>query len=190
MTSPDSSGSDADFWCRLPNMENLNSVLSLIATIGSAIAGAYAARAAYLSAHSAREAQKSADDAELRALLRELSSSSSRVVVEESRIQMAGNDVKRAYRTLAMNTGNSTNSKLALYVAATDKKMITAAELAKDAALFSGGAKSLHLCPLDEIERVLSRQIEALHIVQSIRDDLTREHLSLESEIRDNKPVI
>ena len=50
-------------------MENLNSVLSLIATIGSSIAGAYAARAAYLSANSAREAQKSADDAELRALL-------------------------------------------------------------------------------------------------------------------------
>jgi hypothetical protein len=171
-------------------MENLNSVLSLIATISSAIAGAYAARAAYLSAHSAREAQKSANDAELRALLRELSSTSSRVVVEESRIQIACNDVKRAYRTLAMNTGNSTNSKLALYVGATDKKMITAAELAKDAALFSGGAKSLQLSPLDEIERVLSRQIEALHIVQGIRDDLTREHLSLESDIRDSKPAI
>ena len=171
-------------------MENFNNTLSLIATIASAIAGAYAARAAYLSANSALEAQKSAGDAELRALLRELSSASSRVVVEESRIQIVGNDVKRAYRTLAMHTGNSTNSNLALYVAETDKKMITATELAKDAALFSGGAKSLRLSPLEEIERVLSRQIEALHIVQGIRDELTREHLSLESDIRDNKPAI
>ncbi len=171
-------------------MENFNSVLSLIATIVSAIAGAYAARAAYLSANSATKAQNSAEKAEFRAALRELSSTSSRVVVEEGRIQIVGNDVQRAHRTLAMNTGNFPSSRLTLFIGETDKKMITAAELAKDAALFSGGAKSLRLSPLEEIERVLSRQIEALHIVQGIRDELTREHLSLESDIRDNKPAI
>lgn len=163
-------------------MLSLTEILSLVATVGSAVAGGYAARAAFLSAGSARKAQDAADAAERRASLRELANAAGGVLVEEKRIYALANEVKRAYRASATLSGASGGSRLNHYLEAADEKLAGARALADDAKLFADGARNLEQSPPEEIDRVLLRQTNALRKVQTLRDDLEREHLSLEAQ--------
>lgn len=161
-------------------MTNTAETLTILASVASAVGGVFAARAAFLSAKSAREVKHAADDMQLRGLLREVATTAGAVLVEVKRIQSVGNEVQHAYRALAVLSGAYGNSRMQLYIAAVDEKLNEAKTLAEDSKLFSDGARSIADCPPAEIERVLLRQALALTTTRAMREDLERENTSLE----------
>ena len=163
--------------------------LSLIASVVSAIGGAFAARAAYLSAASAREAKEAAEAAETRLSLREISTTAAGVLLEVRRVEALVDQVKLQSRSLAILSGNHGGSRQQLFADAAETKRSRARALAQDSELFANGANSLAAVDANELERVLLRQTTALRDVQGLREDLEREHLSLEkqgAEIRES----
>lgn len=170
-------------------MTNITDWLSLAAALVSAVGGAFAARAAFLSARSAREAQQAADAAERRASLRDIATAAAAVLVEEKRVSVLVDQVKQTHRALSTLSGASRSSRLDLYVDAAEQKRTEAGSLAEDAKLFAEGAKSLEGVPPEEIDRIQLRQTNSLKKVQTLREDLEREHDSVEAQcaqIRDS----
>ncbi len=163
-------------------MKDTVDLLVAAASVISAIGGGFAAWAAFKSAASARSAQESTERAELRVALRQLSTTAGLIAVEVARVRDRGSALKIAHRSLATLSGTSGSSRVALYESAIDDKVKQSEELAIDAELWKDGATTLQSGPPEEIDRVQRRLSVSLRAVEAIREDLEREHATVESQ--------
>ena len=162
-------------------MSNTTDWLAAISALISAAGGAFAARAAFLSAKSARDAQRAADDAERRASLREIGLLASAVVVEEQRISNLTVQLKLGYQAIGVFSGSTGNSAIAQCIAQAEEKGQEAHVLAEGSRLFSDGARSLEQSSMGDIDRVHTRQAAAHKRAVAIREELEREQSSVEA---------
>lgn len=157
-------------------------LFSLAASVVSAMGGGFAAWAAFRSAGSAREAQKSAEESERRASLRRVSETASAVSVEADRILIRGERLKLGYRSLFTLSGGTNHSKLPQYLDVIEEKMRKAAAFGVDASLFAGEPKLLAEATAEDVDRVQLRLAHSLVTVRGIREDLEREETGVESQ--------
>ena len=139
------------------------------------VSGAFAAKAAYLSAASAREAKEYAAQADIRAGLREISATAGAILVEHRRIASGVDHLKVALNTLAAFSGSTHHSRFEMYRHAGEERGLESKQLANDAELFANGALSLKDSGIEEIERVRLRLMNSLKQIESIRIDLDNE---------------
>jgi dsDNA-specific endonuclease/ATPase MutS2 len=158
------------------------SVISVVAAAVSAIASAFAAVAAFRSAASARTARDAADKAEKRAALRQLALAANEVLVEARRAESRAAELKLAYRTLFTFGGSSGGSREVLYLAEVDKRLAEIAKLSEAAKPFTSGQEGLINGPLEEIGGRETKVTQTLTQVRAIREDLEREHASVEGQ--------
>lgn len=163
-------------------MAGATELVSLVAAVVSAIGGAFAARAAFLSARSARETQLAADDAERRATRRDLGRTAAEVIIDCGRVERLRQALKSEYGSLAIFNGGYGDARMQIKFDEIDGLAAEAEVLKKDAALFFDGAASLLDAPVEEIDRVLLRQQTALTRVQSLRVDFEREYTQVERQ--------
>lgn len=163
-------------------MADLSAVISATAAVVSAVGGLFAAIAAFRSAESAREARETALTSEKRAVLRQLTVTANEVLVEARRAESRGAELRLAYRTLFIFGGSSGGSSEALYLAEVDKKLAELGELSENAKPFAFGQDSLMNGPIDEIESRETKLAQVLTRVRAIREDLEREHASVEGQ--------
>jgi hypothetical protein len=157
-------------------------VISAIGAVVSAIGGCFAAVAAFRSASSARAANEAAQLSEKRAALRQLSITASEILVETERANRRGVDLKNAYRTLFSFAGQSGGSRLGLYIGEVDNKLKEVETLSQEAQPFASGLESLMNGPLQEINAREITMTQALTKVRGTREDLEREHASIEAQ--------
>lgn len=163
-------------------MADSASVISAIAAVVSAIGGAFAAVAAFRSAGSARDAREAAKVSEKRAALRQLTVTANEVLVEARRAESRCAELRLAYRTLATFSGNTGGSRESLYLAEVDKKLTEVAKLSEYAKPFAPGQDGLMNGPTDEIGSRETKIAKVLTQVRAIREDLEREHASIEGQ--------
>lgn len=157
-------------------------VTSAIAAVISAIGTVFATWAAFRSAGSAQLAQKAAAEAERRSDLRQLCITAGEVLVEFRRVESRAVDAKQAYTTLFTFSGNSSGSRRNIYISAIEEKSKTATQLQNHAQLFISPPKNLGTAPLDEIDRIQTKLSNSLTEMRALRQDLEREHASVESQ--------
>lgn len=157
-------------------------VISAVAAVVSAVGGAFAAVAAFRSAASAREAHDAVQISEKRAALRELAVTASEVLIEARRAESRGGELKLSYRTLFTFGGSSGGSRESLHLAEVDKKIAEVTKLSEYAKPFASGPDSLMNGPLDEISNREMKIAQVLTQVRAIREDLEREHTSVEGQ--------
>lgn len=150
-------------------------LLALIASAISAFGGLVSAWAAWSSARSAKLAQDSADQASRLGRLRELSAVAGSVVVEVNRIKERANQLRRAHRELAIFTGGVGGTCERNAARLIDDKEQAALEFVEDARLFTNGAQSLRLAPVEDIDRVSHRLVDRLEEVRAVREALDSE---------------
>ena len=143
-------------------------VASAVAAVVSAIGGCAAALAAFRSARSAETASRGAEEVQRRAALRELSSTAALVVLEAKRVELRAHEFHLAAGSLDIAAIHAQAEITKIHFQSQAKEIIA------DAALFVGGAKSLRLASLEEIDRVGTRMSEHLNIVSSAREELER----------------
>jgi len=163
-------------------MADPSAIISVVAAVVSAIAAVSSAIAAFRSASSAREAREAAQTSEKRAALRQLTMTASEVLVEARRAESRGAELKLAYRTLFTFGGSSGGSREGLYLADVDKKLLEVAKLTEYAKPFGSGQNGLMNGPLDEINSRETKLAQVLTQVRAIREDLEREHASVEGQ--------
>jgi replicative DNA helicase len=157
-------------------------VISAVAAVVSAIGGAFAAIAAFRSAASAREASQTAEMSEKRAALRQLIVTANEVVVEARRADSRGAELKLAYRTLFTFGGSSGGSRETKYLAEVEKKLGEITTLSKIAKPFASDQDDLMNGLVDEISGREASIAQVLTQVRAIREDLEREHASVEGQ--------
>jgi hypothetical protein len=140
-------------------------IASAVAAVVSALGGTFAVVAAFRSASSANEAARSVEQAERRSLLRDVSNTASKVQLAIVAATSRASELQTEYQTAEAFSGSFENSAVA-----------------PDAALFSGGARSLEAAPLEEIDRVLIRLSESLLMVQTVREEFDRKYLAVSSQ--------
>lgn len=158
------------------------SVISVVAAAVSAIASAFAAVAAFRSAASARAARDSADKSEKRTALRQLALTANEVLVEARRAELRAAELKSAYRTLFTFGGSSGGSREGLYLAKVDKELGEITKFSEIAKPFISGQEGLMNGPLEEISGRETKLAQTLTQVRAIREDLEREHASVEGQ--------
>ena len=163
-------------------MTDIATWISVAAALVSAVGGAFAARAAFVSARLARETRAATEEAEHRSARRQIGADASAVVVEAKRVSGLVDHVIRANRGLAALQGGLGGSRLQLFTEAVERKRDESKSLAERATLFSDSLQSLKDTTADDLERIRLQQREALHIVQALREDLVREQESLERQ--------
>lgn len=163
-------------------MADPSAVISAVAAAMSAIGGAFAAVAAFRSAASAREAREAAETSEKRAALRQLMVTTNEVLVEARRAESRGAELKLAYRTLFTFGGSSGGSREGLYLAEVDKKLAGVTKLSEHAKPFASDQDGLMNGPVDEISSRETKVAQVLTQVRAIREDLEREHASVEGQ--------
>lgn len=163
-------------------MSDPSVVISAVAAVVSAIGGAFAAVAAFRSAASAREVREAAQTSEKRAALRQLTVTASEVLVEARRAESRAAELKLAYRTLFIFSGSSGSSRERVYLAEVDKKLAEVTKFSESAKPFASGQDSLMNGPVDEISSRETKVAELLTQVRAIREDLEREHASVEGQ--------
>ena len=157
-------------------------ILAAAAAVVSALGGGFAAWAAFKSAASARMAQESSERAELRTVLRQVSTTAGLIDIEATRVCDRGASLKTAHRGLATLSGATGNSRVKLHESVVDEKTKKAEDLAADAELWKDGAPGLQSAPAEEIDRVQRRLFVNLRAVEAIREDLDRELAVIESQ--------
>ena len=157
-------------------------IISVIAAVFSAVGGAFAARAAYLSADSARKAQQAVDEAERRSALRQVVVTAKEVEVEGGRCTAVAAAAIRSCRDLATFSGGLGGSRQKVYVEALEAKAARAAEIEGEGKLFGAWPSSLAASPIGEIDRVavklLARRTEAI----AMRQDLEGQRADFEGQ--------
>jgi len=153
--------------------------MSTIAAVVSAIGGAVAA---FRSAGSAQSAQDAAQTSEKRAALRQLSVTASEVLVEAGRASSRGAELKSAYQILFTFANRSGGSHLGMYIDEVDKKLIEVENMSQRAKPFASGQDSLMNGPVDEINSREITMSQVLTMVRARREDLEREHASVEAQ--------
>jgi hypothetical protein len=157
-------------------------VISAIAAAVSAIGGAFAARAAGRSADSARGAYEAAQLSEKRWALRQLTVTGNEVLVECRRVESRCAELKLAYRTLSIFAGVAGGSAEQECLAKVEKNLEKVAKLSECAKPFASDQGSLMNGPLDEIARREAKMAQVLTEVRTLREDLEREHASVEGQ--------
>jgi len=157
-------------------------VISAVAAVVSAIGGAFAAIAAFRSAGSARDAHEATQVSEKRSALRQLTVTGNEVLVEARRAESRAAELKLSYRTLFAFGGSSGGSREGLYLAEVDKKLAEIAKLSEAAKPFASGQENLMNGPVDEISSREIRMAQILTQARAIREDLEREHASVEGQ--------
>ena len=157
-------------------------ILSVAASLASAVGGAFAAWAAFKSAKSAQVAQESAARSERRADLRELTATANAVIIEALRVVDRANELKLAHRSLAIMSGMSVSSSLDLSLAAVDAKIAKVNEQVQHAELFANNPTNLEHASAEDIDRVHLRLSASLKAVQAMLEDLGREYAIVESQ--------
>lgn len=127
------------------------SLISVVASVLSAVGGAFACVAAFRSAGHAKEAFNDSQKAEKRFALRQLSLTAHQVCAEVDRIKWVAQGLKAAYQTLAVFSGVSEGSRVILYDKEIDEKIKLADALVGKARPFIEFQKALLNGPLDEI---------------------------------------
>lgn len=163
-------------------MSDSVAIISTIAAVVSAIGGAVAAVAAFRSAGSAQSAQDAAQTSEKRAALRQLSVTASEVLVEAGRASSRGAELKSAYQTLSTFANASGGSRLGMRLDEVDKKLIEVENMSQRAKPFASGQDSLMNGPVDEINSREITMSQVLTMVRARREDLEREHASVEAQ--------
>ena len=157
-------------------------VISAIAAVVSAVGGAFAAVAAFRSAGSARDAYEAAQVFEKRSALRHLTVTAGEVLVERRRAESRCAELKLAYRTLSVFAGASGGSAERECLANVDKKLEEVTKLAENAKPFASDEDSLMNGPIGEIISRETKMARVLTQVCAIREDLEREHASVEGQ--------
>lgn len=163
-------------------MEDSIAVISTIAAVVSAVGGAFAAVAAFRASGFARDAHQAAQLSEKCAAFRQLTVTANEVLVEARRGQSRGSDLKAAYRTLAVFSGASGGSHETLYVSEVDRKLSDISNLAESASPFSSDQENLINGPVEEINSRETRMAQILTAIRAVREDLEREHASIEAQ--------
>jgi hypothetical protein len=157
-------------------------LVSAGAAVVSAVGGAFAAFAAFRSAASARAAQEAAAATEKRTVLRQVAITANDVLVEVERVESRSLVLKQGYRSLFTFGGSSGGSREALYLKAVDEKVASVQALASIAKPFVSGGSDLANATLEEINENEIKLTQALSQVRATREDLEREHASVEGQ--------
>jgi hypothetical protein len=165
-------------------------VASAIAAVVSAVGGAFAAVAAFRSAATARDATRQAEETERRALLREVSTAAASIQAAVLGVSSRGQELLLEYRSAEVFSGSADHSALRQLRESTENLIEKARSFVEDAQLFSGGAKSLSDAPIEELERVRTRLMETLGLVQVIREELDRKYLDMAARNLQHRQVI
>lgn len=156
-------------------------IASAIAAVISAVGGAFAAVGAMRSASSARHAQQAMERSEKRAALRELVVSWNELQVELQRVVSRATELRTAYQTFFAFSGSSEHSSEKLLLKEIDEKVRSAQKSAEGVAQVSTDVTALYDAALDDINKHHARVEQSLFLVRSVREDIEREHLSIEA---------
>jgi hypothetical protein len=162
-------------------------ILSVAATVVSAIGGAFAAWAAWQSARSASKAQEAAELMERNVALRDVAMAAGEVSVEARRAESRAGQLKLSYGTLFTLSGSFGNSRQALYVAEIDKKLDRIAQLVEDASKFDDKASTLRKTTIEDVLRVQTRLTNSVNEVRALREELDREHDQVERQCAERR---
>ncbi len=159
--------------------------LSIISAITGAIAaagGLWAARAAQISAATAEQSVKRAENAERRQLLKTLLADAHGVTAESSRVASLVNEVKSEYRTLAVFTGNTGGSRAKLYVDRADAKLSEVLPMQEQARRLIEEHAALRKASEEDLTEA-SNKFYGFHIhVRRVREELEREQSSIAAQ--------
>ncbi|VWX33702.1 conserved exported hypothetical protein [Limnobacter sp. 130] len=158
-------------------MAEQTSLISIIASVVSAIGAAAACIAAFKSAAHAKEAFDEGQKADKRFALRQLSLTAHQVSVQADRVKWTAQGLKSGYQTLAVFSGASGSSRLILLTKEVDEKVKIAEVLQLKAKPFIELQMTLLNGPLDEItarELAMSQHlIEVIGLREKIEIELS-----------------
>lgn len=168
---------------------SLLEIASSIAAVVSAGGGAFAAVAAFRSAGAAREAARSAEDTNRRAMLREVSSTAASILVAVLGAKSRATELIIEYKSAEVFSGSAGHSSLQKLSEITLELQAKAESYVADAGLFANGATQLAASPAEDIDRVLVRLSGNLQIIQTIRDELDRKYTAMASQNAQHREV-
>ena len=157
-------------------------LVSALAAVISAVFGGFAAVAAFRSADSARKAHLSADEAERRAVLRQLILTAKDIELEANRCVDVAELAGRSHRGLANFAGGLGGSRHPLAKDALTEKTKRAEVIGSEGKLFATWPSNLETAPLGEIDRVLTKLLALLSEAKAMRDDLERGRADVERQ--------
>jgi hypothetical protein len=157
-------------------------LVSSLAAVVSAIGGAFAAIAAFRSADSASKAQFSADEAERRAVLRQVVLAGKDIELEAKRCADAAELAGRSHKNLAIFEGGLGGSRHGLVKNALAEKLKRAEAIEGEGRLFGTWPSTLESAPLSDIDRVLTKLLALLSEAKGMRDALERDRADAERQ--------
>ena len=157
-------------------------LVSALAAVTSAVLGGFAAVAAFRSADSARKAHLAVDEAERRAVLRQLILTAKDIELEANRCVDVAELAGRSHRGLANFAGGLGGSRHQLAKDALTEKTKRAEVIGSEGKLFATWPSSLETAPLSEIDRVLTKLLGLLSEAKAMRDDLERGRTDVERQ--------
>jgi hypothetical protein len=157
-------------------------LVSAIAAVVSAVGGGFATVAAFRSADSARKAQQSADEAERRAVLRQVVLTGKEIELESRRCVDTAERARRSYRDLAIFGGGLGGSRHQLAQDALTEKAKRAEAIESEGRLFGTWPSTLETAPFSEIDRVLTKLLALHSEAKAMRDDIERGRADVERQ--------
>ncbi len=150
-------------------------LIPAIAGLVAAAGGVWAARAAHQSAVTAQEAAKHAEKVDRRGLLRDLSTTAHRVIVESLQIGSLIEELKTEYRMLATSSGQSGSSREKLLIQQAEAKQKEIYPLQEEALKLIEERAQLRDASEEDLTHLLSKFDGYLVQVLRIKDRLERE---------------
>lgn len=164
-------------------------IASAVAAVVSAVGGAFAAVAAFRSAGAAREAALSAEHANRRAMLREVSAVAASILGAVLGVKSRAAELISEYKSAEVFSGSRENSSLLKLQENTRELQAKAESFVADAGLFANGATQLAASPAEETDRVFVRLSGNLQLIQTIRDELDRKYAAMSSQNAQHREV-
>lgn len=164
-------------------------VASAVAAVVSAVGGAFAALAAFRSAGAAREAALSAEHANRRAMLRDVSAIAASILGAVLGVKSRAAELICEYKSAEVFSGSRENSSLLKLQESTCELQAKAESFVADAGLFANGATQLAASPAEDIDRVFVRLSGNLQLIQTIRDELDRKYAAMSSQNAQHREV-
>lgn len=164
-------------------------ISNAVAAVVSAVGGAFAAVAAFRSAGAAREAALSAEHANRRAMLREVSALAASILGSVLGVKSRAAELIAEYKSAEIFSGLRDSSSLLMLQECARELQIKAESFVADAGLFANGATQLAASSAEEIDRVFVRLSGNLQIVQTIRDELDRKYAAMSSQNAQHREV-
>lgn len=158
------------------------SVISVIASVVSAIGGAIACIAAFRSAGHAKEAFEESQKADKRHALRQLSLTAHQVVVEVERIKWLAQGLKVAYKTLVVFCGATGGSRVTIFTKEIEEKVGVAETLENKSSPFIELQVALLNGPLEEISGREVRMSQHLAEAVALREKLEIELADIQAK--------